>query len=283
MDTKSPQPALTLSCITHHWLCPPGSGQKVYAYKGAPCSPCPQPGTQTLPGGLSDAHLNSERNGYASWRACITQPGYGAWLQLRASACACSSSKSRLFTCACTRRTTQLETVSQRRYWLATHPVCQPAIHHLAQLGWCSNVAGACTHTSLHTPLLFVVAPAPCICSGYSEAMGPLPCEQGSWSPGNTLGPCTPCSEGLTTASPWSPGSHDDAGDCLMGPGYGYHGGKVVPCPEGAAVSSLQDQHWWTLTLLARLHCSLIAGCTAMFVLLYLSLQLRCCKLLVRC
>jgi hypothetical protein len=58
---------------------PAGADQKVYAYKGAPCSPCPEPGTETRPGGLSDAALNSERNGYASWRACVTKPGYGAW------------------------------------------------------------------------------------------------------------------------------------------------------------------------------------------------------------
>uniref|UniRef100_A0A383V4H1 Tyrosine-protein kinase ephrin type A/B receptor-like domain-containing protein n=1 Tax=Tetradesmus obliquus TaxID=3088 RepID=A0A383V4H1_TETOB len=120
-----------------------GSDQKAYAYKGVPCSPCPE-GTETRTGGLSGTHLNSERNGYVGWRACVTQPGYG-----------------------------------------------------------------------------------------YTAALGPAPCEQGSWSAGGTASPCTPCSTGLTTDASWTAESHDDAGDCRLGPGWGYHGGQIVPCPEG--------------------------------------------------
>lgn len=75
----------------------------------------------------------------------------------------------------------------------------------------------------------------PCTCAGYSALLGPAPCEEGSWNPGNTLSPCISCREGTTTARPWAAASHDDAGDCLLGPGYGYHDGRIVPCPEGEA------------------------------------------------
>lgn len=69
-------PALGLTSPPH-CACLPGSDQKAYAYKGEPCSPCPE-GTETRTGGLSGTHLNSELNGYVGWRACVTQPGYGA-------------------------------------------------------------------------------------------------------------------------------------------------------------------------------------------------------------
>lgn len=88
--------------------------------------------------------------------------------------------------------------------------------------------------------ILAACCPAPACrthtCAGYTAALGPAPCEQGSWSAGGTASPCTPCSTGLTTDASWTAESHDDAGDCRLGPGWGYHGGQIVPCPEGVTV-----------------------------------------------